>query len=86
MRWTPRAEQALTDFVAQAPEDWRERVYATARKAAETQALQLANYVVDMDEVVVGYIQATPMSLRPALRPILQASGIDVNRYKKQLT
>lgn len=86
MRWTAAAEQALTNFLAQAPAEAREEVRATARRAAHTQALQMANYVVDVDEVVVGFIQATPPALRPALRPVLAAAGINVNRYAKQLT
>lgn len=85
MRWTPRAEQALTNFLAQVPDDWRDRVRQTAIRAAETQALQIGNHIVDMDEVILGYIQATPMSLRPALRGVLEASGVDVNRYKQHL-
>lgn len=85
MRWTPRAEQVLTSFLAQVPEEWRDQVRQTAILAAQTQALQIGNHIVDMDEVILGYIQAAPMSLRPTLRGVLAASGVDVNRYKQHL-
>jgi len=81
MQWTPAAEEALTNFLAQVPDDWRDRVRVSARKAATNQALQIGNPVVDVDEVVQGYIQATPAHLRPALRPVLTAAGFDVNQY-----
>jgi hypothetical protein len=86
MRWTPRAEHLLTDFLTQVPDDWRDRVRATARTAAATQARQIGNPMVDMDEVVMGYIQATPAELRPALRPVLEAAGVDVARYRQHLS
>lgn len=83
LRWTPRAEEALNQFLAQVPEDWRERVRSQARSAAIRQAEQIGNHTIDIDEMVVGYIQATPMRLRPALRPVLEAAGIDIERYKR---
>ena len=83
MHWTQRAEQTLTDFLAQVPDDWRERVRATARKAAAIRAHQVGNDHIDVDELVIGYIQATPARLRRELRPILQAAGIDVSHYSR---
>lgn len=83
LRWTPRAQQTLENFLSQVPADWRDRVRSQARSAAIRQAEQIGNHTVDIDEVVVGYIQATPMHLRPALRPVLEAAGIDITRYQR---
>lgn len=85
MHWTPRAVQALDDLVAQVPPDYRATVRATAEKAAHLQALQIGNQVIDTDEVVMGYLQAAPASLRAELLPILQAAGIEMQRYRKYL-
>lgn len=85
MHWTPRAEQTLDELVAQAPADYQDRVRATVRRAARLQAIQIGNPAVDIDEVVMGYLQAAPAHLRPDLLPIFQAAGIDTRRYRKYL-
>ncbi len=85
MHWTPRAEQSLEELVAQVPPDYQDGVRATARRAAQLQALQIGNPVVDMDEMVMGYLQSAPAHLRPGLVPVLQAAGIDTRRYRQYL-
>lgn len=85
MHWTPRAEQSLEELVAQVPPDYQDSVRATARRAAQLQALQIGNPVVDMDEMVMGYLQSAPAHLRPELVPVLQAAGIDTRRYRQYL-
>ena len=83
MPWTTRAEQTLVDLVAQVPPDYQDSVRTTARRAAEMQALQIGNSVVDADEVVMGYLQTAPAHLRPELLTILAAVGVDTHRYRQ---
>lgn len=85
MHWTPRAELTLDELIAQVPTDYQDSVRVAARRTAQLQALQIGNPLVDVDEVVMGYLQSAPAHLRPELMPVLQAAGIDTHRYRQYL-
>lgn len=81
MRWSPKAEKALETFLQGEDAERRESMRYRAIEEAERYAESCRMKEVGYDQLVIGYIRATPSARRMGLRSVLQFKGVMVDRY-----
>lgn len=81
MNWSLAALDALDLFVRDIPPQFRERAKSHAVEEIENYCRQTRIREVGYDQVVVGYIRSTPAHQRQALRQVLRAKGVPVEKY-----
>lgn len=83
MDWTKQAEEKLNEFLLQVPESIRDQTRDGARREAESYANEKQIKIIDLDQVVAGFIFATSASQREELKEKLKRCGVDWYKYRE---
>ncbi|MGH9893587.1 MAG: DUF2621 family protein [bacterium] len=82
MNWSLRALDLLDLLVKDIPEAYRERQKRHAVEEVENYCRETRIREVGYDQVVVGYIRATPAHQRQGLRQVMKVKGVPVEKYE----
>ena len=85
MPWDPSAERVLASLVEMVPETMRELARATARDESELAAQARGADAVSADDVVRGWIRATPPEQRDGLIEVIDSLGFEAESFADDL-
>jgi hypothetical protein len=85
MSWSEAADSVLLALVRMVPETLRELAAASARNESEAVAEQRGASLVEVDDVVRGWIRTTPPEQRNGLIAVIESLGLEPEPYAEEL-
>lgn len=82
MRWTPKAQETLELLLREVAPDHKEAQRRHVTEEVERYCQEARYREVGSDQVVVGYIRATPAQHRQGLKQSMRLKGIIVEKFE----
>lgn len=85
MNWSEAAESVLRALVGMVPETLRELARGSAHDESEAVAEQRGGDLVQVDDVMRGWIRTTPPEQRNSLIAVIESLGLEPEHYAEEL-
>ena len=82
MKWTPKAQETFELLLRDVAPEYKEPQRRHAMEAIENYCNEARFREVGSDQVVIGYIRATPAHQRQGLKQVMRLKGIIVEKYE----